>query len=71
MVEPGPRLAGAFLKEHLADEVCIYVAPKILGDSGAAGIDRLSLRRGVALQRVEIVPIDGDVRVRALLDYSA
>jgi diaminohydroxyphosphoribosylaminopyrimidine deaminase/5-amino-6-(5-phosphoribosylamino)uracil reductase len=33
LVEAGPRLAGSFLDAGLADEVVLYVAPTILGDS--------------------------------------
>ncbi|HKT56221.1 MAG TPA: RibD family protein, partial [Microbacterium sp.] len=35
-VEGGPTLASAFLREGLADEVLVYVAPKLIG-RGAAG----------------------------------
>ncbi|HWT32214.1 MAG TPA: bifunctional diaminohydroxyphosphoribosylaminopyrimidine deaminase/5-amino-6-(5-phosphoribosylamino)uracil reductase RibD [Microbacterium sp.] len=35
-VEGGPTLASAFLREGLADEVLVYVAPKLIG-CGAAG----------------------------------
>lgn len=31
LVEAGPTLAGAFLRERLWDEVIVYVAPKLLG----------------------------------------
>ena len=32
-VEAGPRLCGAFLKQGLADEILLYIAPVILGDA--------------------------------------
>jgi diaminohydroxyphosphoribosylaminopyrimidine deaminase/5-amino-6-(5-phosphoribosylamino)uracil reductase len=35
LVEGGPKVLTSFLKEHLADEVCVYVAPKILAAEGA------------------------------------
>ena len=33
LVEAGPRLAGSFLAAGLADEIVLYVAPAILGDT--------------------------------------
>ena len=33
LVEAGPRLAGGFLAAGLADEIVLYVAPTILGDT--------------------------------------
>jgi diaminohydroxyphosphoribosylaminopyrimidine deaminase/5-amino-6-(5-phosphoribosylamino)uracil reductase len=33
LVEAGPRLAGSFLAAGLADEVVLYVAPTVLGDT--------------------------------------
>jgi diaminohydroxyphosphoribosylaminopyrimidine deaminase/5-amino-6-(5-phosphoribosylamino)uracil reductase len=33
LVEAGPRLAGSFVAAGLADEVVLYVAPTILGDT--------------------------------------
>jgi diaminohydroxyphosphoribosylaminopyrimidine deaminase/5-amino-6-(5-phosphoribosylamino)uracil reductase len=33
LVEAGPRLAGSFLAAGLADEIVLYVAPTILGDT--------------------------------------
>jgi len=36
MVEAGAGLAGALLQEHLLDEMIIYMAPKLMGDSARA-----------------------------------
>ncbi|MCX7054915.1 MAG: dihydrofolate reductase family protein, partial [Proteobacteria bacterium] len=33
LVEAGPRLAGSFLAAGLADEIVLYVAPTILGET--------------------------------------
>jgi diaminohydroxyphosphoribosylaminopyrimidine deaminase / 5-amino-6-(5-phosphoribosylamino)uracil reductase len=38
LVEGGPTVLSSFLKQNLADEVRIYIAPKILGSAGAASI---------------------------------
>ncbi|GAH97326.1 unnamed protein product, partial [marine sediment metagenome] len=31
LVEGGPTVISSFLREGLADEICVYIAPKILG----------------------------------------
>jgi diaminohydroxyphosphoribosylaminopyrimidine deaminase/5-amino-6-(5-phosphoribosylamino)uracil reductase len=33
LVEAGPRLAGSFVTHGLADEIVLYVAPTLLGDT--------------------------------------
>ncbi|MHC4646966.1 MAG: bifunctional diaminohydroxyphosphoribosylaminopyrimidine deaminase/5-amino-6-(5-phosphoribosylamino)uracil reductase RibD, partial [Planctomycetota bacterium] len=38
LVEGGPKVIGSFLKEGLADEVCVYLAPRLLGGKGVADI---------------------------------
>ena len=35
LVEAGATLAGEWLRSQLADEVLVYVAPKLLGSDGA------------------------------------
>lgn len=38
LVEGGPTVLASFLKQNLADEVRVYIAPKILSSAGAASI---------------------------------
>lgn len=38
LVEGGPTVIASFLKQNLADEVRVYIAPKILGAAGTASI---------------------------------
>ncbi|HOQ04960.1 MAG TPA: bifunctional diaminohydroxyphosphoribosylaminopyrimidine deaminase/5-amino-6-(5-phosphoribosylamino)uracil reductase RibD [Anaerohalosphaeraceae bacterium] len=38
LVEAGPTLLRAFLKQNLADEVFIYIAPVLLGQAGVADL---------------------------------
>ncbi len=38
LIEPGPKLIDAFINAGLADELIVYIAPKILGEQGAARI---------------------------------
>ena len=37
LVEGGPTVIGSFLKAKLADEIIIYVSPKILDAKGSCG----------------------------------
>jgi diaminohydroxyphosphoribosylaminopyrimidine deaminase/5-amino-6-(5-phosphoribosylamino)uracil reductase len=68
LVEGGPRVLASFLREGLADEVCVYVAPKILGAGGAAyvGDPLTSLLEPVELRHVDIKAFGDDVRLRGL-----
>jgi diaminohydroxyphosphoribosylaminopyrimidine deaminase / 5-amino-6-(5-phosphoribosylamino)uracil reductase len=69
LIEPGPHLAGAFLSEGTADEVRIYIAPKILGGTGAADMGSVlsHLTSSLALNNVEITQFGNDVRIRAFI----
>lgn len=66
-VEGGPSIASAFLRENLADEVLIYMAPTLIGN-GDEGADRPALTRlGVEsidqqhrLHVREVVPLGED-----------
>jgi diaminohydroxyphosphoribosylaminopyrimidine deaminase/5-amino-6-(5-phosphoribosylamino)uracil reductase len=72
LVESGPRLAGAFLRAGLLDELIVYMAPTLLGDRARpllelpldAMADRVALRledvrRVGADWRLTVVPDDG------------
>ncbi len=39
LVECGPRLAGAFLDQHLVDELVVYTAPTLLGSNARPLVD--------------------------------
>ena len=68
LVEGGPKVISSFLKEKLADEICVYVAPRILGTQGGAEINSLlnQLSQAVELNHVDIKSFDQDVRIRGL-----
>jgi diaminohydroxyphosphoribosylaminopyrimidine deaminase/5-amino-6-(5-phosphoribosylamino)uracil reductase len=38
LAEGGPKVIASFLKQRLADEVCVYITPKLLGRQGAVEI---------------------------------
>lgn len=69
LVEGGPKILAAFLKEQLADEVCIYIAPGLLGSAGKADINEAmaNLTDCIDLKHIDIKQFDGDVRLNGLL----
>ena len=64
LVEGGPTVIKSFLKENLADEIVVYVAPKILGDKGAADI--AGGLPDVQLHGIDIKVIGGDAKIDGL-----
>ena len=68
LVEGGPRVLTSFLKEGLADEVVVYIAPKILGAQGSADITEpmAELTQAVGLHYVDIERFGDDVRLTGL-----
>lgn len=74
LVECGARLAGAFLREGLFDELVCYLAPCVLGDSarGLAAIPGLErLDRRVQLEFVDVRMIGADLRITAIAPRGA
>ncbi len=69
LVEGGPRVLASFLREGLADEICVYIAPKILGADGAAfiGEPMTDLMQGIGLDHVQIKTFGDDICLRGLL----
>jgi diaminohydroxyphosphoribosylaminopyrimidine deaminase/5-amino-6-(5-phosphoribosylamino)uracil reductase len=69
LVEGGPTVIASFLKARLADQIVVYITPKILGGSGSADIARpmAELVGAVDLHYVDIKRFDGDVRITGLL----
>jgi diaminohydroxyphosphoribosylaminopyrimidine deaminase/5-amino-6-(5-phosphoribosylamino)uracil reductase len=65
LVEGGPRVLTSFLKEGLADEVCVYVAPSILGREGTAdiGAPMTDVLGRIELDHVGLKTFDADVRI--------
>ena len=68
LVEGGPRVIASFLKEGLADEICVYIAPKVLGGHGAVDIAEpmADLVEGYGLHYVDIKRFGDDVRITGL-----
>ncbi len=72
LVEGGPAAITSFLKEQLADEICVYIAPKILGAQGAADITKpmADLTQTVGLRYVDTKCFGDDVRLTGLTEKA-
>jgi diaminohydroxyphosphoribosylaminopyrimidine deaminase/5-amino-6-(5-phosphoribosylamino)uracil reductase len=66
LVEGGPTVIGSFLKANLADEVVIYVAPKILDAKGTADISPAT--NNLRLCRADIKHIREDIRITGMTE---
>ena len=68
LVEGGPTVIASFLKEQLADEICVYIAPKILGPQGSVDIAKpmAELAEAVGLHYVDTKRFGDDVRLTGL-----
>ena len=68
LVEGGPTVIASFLKERLVDEVCIYIAPKILGAQGVVGINQqmAELAESFNLSYFDTKRLGNDVRLTGL-----
>jgi diaminohydroxyphosphoribosylaminopyrimidine deaminase / 5-amino-6-(5-phosphoribosylamino)uracil reductase len=68
LLEGGPTLAGAYLREGLVDEVVGYVAPKLLGAGPAAlataGI--VTIAEAIDLELIDVRRVGPDLRITAL-----
>jgi diaminohydroxyphosphoribosylaminopyrimidine deaminase/5-amino-6-(5-phosphoribosylamino)uracil reductase len=72
LVEGGPRVLTSFLKEQLADEIVVYIAPKILGAQGSVDITgpMAELTQTLGLHYVDIERFGNDVRLTGLLEKA-
>lgn len=68
LVEGGAKLITSFLRDRLADELVVYVAPKILGAEGTVGICEglREMDEALELACVETKRLGDDVRVSGL-----
>jgi diaminohydroxyphosphoribosylaminopyrimidine deaminase/5-amino-6-(5-phosphoribosylamino)uracil reductase len=67
LVEAGPTLTGAFVREGLVDELLIYMAPKLLGPQGRPLFDLPlleDLRRATSFSIIESAQLGPDIRLR-------
>jgi diaminohydroxyphosphoribosylaminopyrimidine deaminase/5-amino-6-(5-phosphoribosylamino)uracil reductase len=68
LVEGGAKVITSFLRQRLADEVIIYIAPKILGEKGVAQISpaMVKLVQRSSLYYREVKKFAGDTRITGL-----
>jgi diaminohydroxyphosphoribosylaminopyrimidine deaminase/5-amino-6-(5-phosphoribosylamino)uracil reductase len=68
LVEGGPRVIASFLRNRLADEICVYIAPKLLGPQGTFDIARplAELTEALDLHYVDIRRFGDDIRLSGL-----
>ena len=67
-VEAGSKLNGSMLREGCVDELLVYLAPVLIGDSGQGMFhlpELTDLSRANRLDIEEVVSLGGDVRIRA------
>ncbi len=69
LVEGGAKVITSFLKGGVADAVKVYIAPKILGQAGAASITEsmAQLVDAASLHYVTVSQFEGDVCISGLL----
>lgn len=68
-VEAGPTLAGELLRQELADELLLYLAPKLLGPSAQpllAFPELTGLEAAPAFAIAEVMRVGDDLRLRLL-----
>lgn len=66
LLEGGPTLAAAFLRERLVDEIVMHLAPKLLG-AGPSLVSDLGIRGigdALSLSIADVTLLGGDVQVR-------
>jgi diaminohydroxyphosphoribosylaminopyrimidine deaminase / 5-amino-6-(5-phosphoribosylamino)uracil reductase len=70
LVEGGAEMYGSFLREELADELLLFVAPKLIGGeglswSGALGVKQMA--RALTVSPLSFEQVGGDLLLRARL----
>jgi diaminohydroxyphosphoribosylaminopyrimidine deaminase/5-amino-6-(5-phosphoribosylamino)uracil reductase len=72
LVEGGPTVLTSFLKENLADQIVVYIAPKILAAEGSVDIagPMAQLTQAIGLHCVDIQHFGDDVRMTGLSEKA-
>jgi diaminohydroxyphosphoribosylaminopyrimidine deaminase/5-amino-6-(5-phosphoribosylamino)uracil reductase len=72
LVEGGATVIASFLKEEFADQIVVYIAPKILGPQGSVEIAEpmTELSEAIGLHYVDTKRLGGDVRLTGLLQKA-
>lgn len=69
LIEAGPTLLTEFLRQNLADELRIYIAPLLLGSNGAADISTpiSAIITHQKLKNTQIQTFDNDMCIKGLI----
>jgi diaminohydroxyphosphoribosylaminopyrimidine deaminase/5-amino-6-(5-phosphoribosylamino)uracil reductase len=72
LIEGGPTVIASFLKERLADEIIVYIAPKILGSKAIASITQTldQITEALSLSSVGIKRFGDDVRITGVSEWA-
>ncbi|EJY55342.1 riboflavin biosynthesis protein RibD [Alicyclobacillus hesperidum URH17-3-68] len=72
LLEGGPTLAAAFLQDRLIDDVCFYVAPKLLlnGLPPFLGAVTQSMAEAIALHHVAVRQVGDDLCITGRVKYA-
>jgi diaminohydroxyphosphoribosylaminopyrimidine deaminase/5-amino-6-(5-phosphoribosylamino)uracil reductase len=72
LVEGGATVIASFLKKDLADQIVVYIAPKILSPQGSVDITEpmAELTEAIALHYVDTKRFGNDVRLTGLLQKA-
>lgn len=73
LVEAGPTLTGALIKEQLVDEVILYIAPKLMGSQARPLFDLsaiANMHEAIELEFTDLTQIGDDLKIRAIPKYS-
>jgi len=72
LVEGGPTVLTSFIRENLADEIHVYITPKIFGRHGGVSISEpmAELTKVVGLHNVSIKSFGDDVRLSGLTEKA-
>jgi diaminohydroxyphosphoribosylaminopyrimidine deaminase/5-amino-6-(5-phosphoribosylamino)uracil reductase len=74
MVEGGSEVFGSLLRDRLADELWVFLAPKVVGKSGLSWVGELGvarMARALELGTLEVERCGKDVLLRSLLQPPA
>ncbi len=73
LVEGGSCAATSFIKKKLADEMNLYIAPKIIGGGGLGFFGKMgytNIKKVLSLKNTEVSGISGDILVEGKIKYS-
>ncbi len=64
LVEGGPKTLSSFLKKKICDRICVFIAPKIMGEGlGIEGIEGEKVEEALKLRRKRFLSLGEDIYV--------